>query len=255
MLSTRELSAEKLPSEAQRWVNRHLQFTHGYGVAMSPVTEVAEGGRPNFFIRDLPPTGDIELERPEIYYGLKSLPFAIVNSDMEEFNYPAQEGPVYTHYQGKGGVALSSFFRRLLYAWQFRDLNILISGEINKNSRIQYKRTVAERFTKISPFLKRDGEAYTVVANGRQFFIQDAYTTTARYPYSTAWQGQFNYMRNSVKAVVDMYNGNVDYYVYDESCPIIRTYMQIFPGLFKPADEMPVDLQDHVRYPMDLFSV
>ncbi|MGM0611106.1 MAG: UPF0182 family protein [Thermodesulfobacteriota bacterium] len=255
MLSTRELSSEKLPSEAQRWVNRYLQFTHGYGVAMSPVTEVAEGGRPQFFLRDLPPTGKIELERPEIYYGLKSLPFAIVNSDMEEFNYPAQDGPVYTHYQGKGGVELSSFFRRLLYAWQFGDLNILISGEINENSRIQYKRTVAERFTKISPFLKRDREAYTVVADGRQFFIQDAYTTTARYPYSTTWQGQFNYMRNSVKAVVDMYNGNVDYYVYDESCPIIQTYREIFPGLFKPADEMPGFLQDHVRYPMDLFSV
>jgi hypothetical protein len=174
---------------------------------------------------------------------------------MEEFNYPAQEGPVYTHYQGEGGVELNSFFRRLLYAWQFGDLNILISGEINKDSRIQYKQTVAERFTKISPFLMRDGEAYTVVADGRQFFVQDAYTTTARYPYSTDWQGQFNYMRNSVKAVVDMYNGKVDYYIYDESCPIIQTYREIFPGLFKSADQMPGFLQDHVRYPMDLFSV
>ena len=255
MLSTRELSSEKLPAEAQRWVNRYLQFTHGYGVAMSPVTEVAEGGRPQFFLRDLPPVGKIELERPEIYYGLKSLPFAIVNSDMEEFNYPAQDGPVYTHYQGKGGVQLDSFFKRFLYAWQFKDLNILISGEINEDSRIQYKRTVAERFAKISPFLHRDGEAYTVVADGRQFFIQDAYTTTARYPYATPWQGRFNYIRNSVKAVVDMYNGDVDYYVYDKSCPIIQTYMEIFPGLFKSADEMPDYLRDHVRYPMDLFSV
>jgi len=255
MLSTRELSSEKLPSEAQRWVNRHLQFTHGYGVAMSPVTEVAEGGRPEFFLRDLPPTGKIELDRPEIYYGLKSLPFAVVNSDMKEFNYPGKDGPVYTHYKGKGGVELSSFFRRLLYAWQFKDLNILISGEIHADSRIQYRRTVAERFATVSPFLGRDGEAYTVVADGRQFFIQDAYTTSARYPYSTAWQDRFNYIRNSVKTVVDMYNGTMDYYVYDESCPIIRTYMQIFPDLFKPADEMPGYLRDHVRYPMDLFSV
>lgn len=255
MLSTRELSSEKLPSEAQRWVNRHLQFTHGYGVAMSPVTEVAEGGRPEFFLRDLPPTGKIELDQPEIYYGLKSLPFAIVNSDMKEFNYPGKEGPVYTHYKGEGGVELSSFFRRLLYAWQFKDLNILISGEINSESRIQYRRTVAERFAAVSPFLRRDGEAYTVVADGRQFFIQDAYTTSARYPYSTAWQNRFNYIRNSVKTVVDMYNGTMDYYVYDDSCPIIQTYMKIFPDLFKPADEMPDYLRDHVRYPMDLFSV
>ncbi|MCF8095345.1 MAG: UPF0182 family protein [Desulfobacteraceae bacterium] len=255
MLSTRELSSEKLPSEAQRWVNRHLQFTHGYGAAMSPVTEVAEGGRPEFFIRDLPPTGKIELDRPEIYYGLESLQFTVVNSDMKEFNYPGRDGPVYTHYKGEGGVELNSFFRRFLYAWQFTDLNILISTEINQDSRIQYNRKVAERFAKVSPFLMRDGEAYTVVADGRQFFIQDAYTTTSRYPYSTAWKDRFNYIRNSVKTVVDMYNGTMDYYVYDESCPIIQTYMQIFPDLFKPAEEMPGYLRDHVRYPMDLFSV
>jgi uncharacterized protein len=255
MLSTRELSSEKLPAEAQRWVNRHLQFTHGYGVAMSPVTEVAEGGRPNFFVRDVPPIGEIEIQRPEIYYGLKSLPFAIVNSNMEEFNYPGQEGPVYTHYAGEGGVELRSMLRRFLYAWQFRDLNILISGEINPDSRIQYRRTVAERFSSVTPFLRRDREAYTVVADGRQFFIQDAYTVTNRFPYATPWQDEFNYIRNSVKTVIDMYNGTMDYYVFDESCPIIQTYMEIFPGLFKSADEMPDYLRDHVRYPMDQFNV
>ncbi|MCF8111157.1 MAG: UPF0182 family protein [Desulfobacteraceae bacterium] len=255
MLSTRELSSEKLPSEAQRWVNRHLQFTHGYGVTMSPVTEVAEGGRPKFFLRDVPPEGKIKLERPEIYYGLKSLPFTIVNSGMKEFNYPGKDGPVYTHYAGKGGVKLDSFFKKFLYAWQFKDLNILISGEINPDSRIQYRRTVAERFETVTPFLKRDQEAYTVVADGRQFFIQDAYTVTNRYPYSTPWQRKFNYISNSVKTVVDMYNGTMNYYVFDESCPIIQTYMEIYPELFKPADQMPDYLQDHVRYPMDLFNV
>ncbi len=255
MLSTRELSAEKLPTEAQRWVNRHLQFTHGYGVAMSPVTEVAEGGRPTFFVQDLPPIGDIPLDRPEIYYGLKSIPFAIVNSRMEEFNYPGVDGPVYTHYQGEGGVVLGSVFRRFLYAWQFKDINILISGEITPESRIQYRRTVPARFSKITPFLKRDNEAYTVVADGRLFFIQDAYTITSRYPYSTPWHERFNYIRNSVKAVIDTYNGNIDYYVFDPACPIIQTYMEIFPGLFKPAGEMPDYLRDHVRYPMDLFNV
>ncbi|WP_052507004.1 UPF0182 family membrane protein [Desulfonatronovibrio magnus] len=255
MLSTRELSADKLPSEAQRWVNRHLQFTHGYGVAMTPVTEVEEGGRPGFFIRDLPPTGEIPLEQPEIYYGLKSLNYLIVRTRMEEFNYPGVDGPVYTHYQGDGGVELSSLFRRLMYAWKFRDINILISGEITSESLIQYRRTVPERFTTIAPFLKRDREAYSVVADGRLFWIQDAYTTTRRYPYSTPWQDGFNYIRNSVKAVVDAYHGTIEYYVSDPDDPIIQTYQAIFPDLFKPMEEMPDYLRGHLRYPLDIFTV
>ncbi|MFP4517784.1 MAG: UPF0182 family protein, partial [Desulfovibrionales bacterium] len=255
MLATRELSSEKLPSEAQRWVNKYLQFTHGYGVAMSPVTEVQAGGRPEFFIRDLPPTGEIPLERPEIYYGLKSLEYAIVNSRMQEFNFPGPDGPVYTHYQGTGGVPLDSLFRRLMYAWEFKDLNILISGEITPESRIQYRRTISERFSTLTPFLMRDREAYSVVADGKLYWLQDAYTTTTRYPYSTPWQNSFNYIRNSVKAVVDAYNGKVDYYVYDQEDPLIRTYQSIFPDLFKSRDAMPDYLQDHVRYPQDIFTV
>ena len=255
MLATRELSAEKLPTEAQRWVNRHLQFTHGYGVAMSPVTEVQSGGRPDFFIRDLPPTGEIPLDRPELYYGLKSLDYVIVNSRMQEFNFPGPDGPVYTHYEGDGGVQLGSFFRRLMYAWQFKDVNILISGEVTSESRIQYRRTVQERFTTVTPFLLRDREAYSVVADGRLFWIQDAYTTTNRYPYSTPWERRFNYIRNSVKAVVDAYHGTLTYYVFDESDPLIRTYQAMFPELFKPQEEMPEYLRAHVRYPQDMFTV
>ncbi|HDQ41138.1 MAG TPA: UPF0182 family protein [Desulfonatronum sp.] len=255
MLATRELSAEKLPGEAQRWVNRHLQFTHGYGVAMSPVTEVQAGGRPDFFIRDLPPAGRIPLQRSEIYYGLKSLEFLIVNSRMQEFNYPGADGPVYTHYAGQGGVKLCSLFRRLMYAWQFKDLNILISGEITPDSMIQYRRTIAQRFSTITPFLLRDREAYAVVADGRLSWIQDAYTTTNRYPYSTPWERRFNYIRNSVKAVVDAYHGSIDFYVFDDHDPIIKTYQAMFPGLFKPRDQMPEHLRSHVRYPQDLFTV
>jgi uncharacterized membrane protein (UPF0182 family) len=255
MLATRELAAEKLPPEAQRWVNRHLQFTHGYGVAMSPVTEVEADGRPTFFVQDVPPVGTIPLDRPEIYYGLKSLDFVIARSGMEEFNYPGPEGPVYTHYKGEGGVQLRSFFRRLIYAWQFMDINILISGEINPDSLIQYRRTVQERFATVTPFLMRDREAYSVVADGRLFWIQDAYTVTDRYPYSTPFQHRFNYIRNSVKAVVDAYDGTLDYYVFDPADPLIRTYQGIFPGLFKSMDELPGYLQEHIRYPLDLFSV
>jgi hypothetical protein len=255
MLATRELAAEKLPAEAQRWVNRHLQFTHGYGVAMSPVAAVAEDGRPTFLIQDVPPVGKIPLKRPEIYYGLKSLDFLIARSGMEEFNYPGPDGPVYTHYEGKGGVVLSSFFRRLIYAWQFMDINILISGEIKPDSLIQYRRTVQERFSAVTPFLMPDREAYSVAADGRLFWIQDAYTVTDRYPYSTPYQRKFNYIRNSVKAVVDAYHGSIDYYVFDPKDPIIRTYQAIFPGLFKSKDELPGFLQEHIRYPLDLFSV
>lgn len=255
MLATRELSANKLPSEAQRWVNRHLQFTHGYGVAMTPVTEVEEGGRPGFFVRDLPPTGKIRLERPEIYYGLKSLDYMVVRTRMQEFNFPGPDGPVYTHYAGDGGVQLSSFFRRLMYAWQFKDINILISGEISSDSLIQYRREIPERFSTIAPFLMRDREAYSVVADGRLFWIQDAYTTTTRYPYSTPWERNFNYMRNSVKAVVDAYHGTIDYYVSDPDDPIIQTYQAVFPELFKPMEELPDYLRAHVRYPQDIFTV
>jgi uncharacterized membrane protein (UPF0182 family) len=255
MLATRELASEKLPAEAQRWVNRHLQFTHGYGAAMSPVTEVEADGRPTFLIQDVPPVGKIPLKRPEIYYGLKSLDFLITRSGMQEFNYPGPEGPVYTRYEGKGGVVLSSFFRRLIYALQFMDINILISGEINPNSLIQYRRTVRERFSSVTPFLLADREAYSVVADGRLFWIQDAYTVTDRFPYSTPFQRKFNYIRNSVKAVVDAYHGTIDYYVSDPEDPLIRTYQRIFPGLFKSMDELPAFLQEHIRYPLDLFSV
>ncbi len=255
MLATRELAAERLPEEAQRWVNRHLQFTHGYGVAMSPVTTVAADGRPTFLIQDVPPSGIIPLNRPEIYYGLKSLDFLITRSGMQEFNYPGPAGPVYNRYEGKGGILLSSFFRRLIYAWQFMDINILISREINPDSLIQYRRTVQERFSTVTPFLVRDREAYSVVADGRLFWIQDAYTVTDRYPYSTPFQRKFNYMRNSVKAVVDAYHGTIDYYVADPSDPLIQTYQAIFPGLFKPMAELPDFLQQHIRYPLDLFNV
>ncbi|MCF8107223.1 MAG: UPF0182 family protein [Desulfohalobiaceae bacterium] len=255
MLATRELSADKLPEEAQRWVNRHLQFTHGYGLAASPVTEVESGGRPSFFLSDIPPQGKIELNRPEIYYGLKSLDHVIVNSQMQEFNFPGPDGPVYTHYKGEGGVKLDSFLRRLMYAWKFKDINILISGEITDESRIQYRRTVSERFSTLTPFLTPDQEAYSVVADGRLFWIQDAYTTADRYPYSTPWQDSFNYIRNSVKAVVDAYNGSTDFYVADPEDPLIQTYRQIFPDLFKSMQDMPEYLKAHVRYPQDLFTV
>ncbi len=255
MLSTREISADKLPQQAQRWVNRHLQFTHGYGVAMSPVTEISPGGRPAFFLKDVPPQGEVSLERPEVYYGLTSLDPIIVRTRMLEFDFPGPDGPVYNRYEGPGGVPIHSLFRRLLYAWQFRDINILVSGEIQPGSRIQYQRTVPQRFSTLTPFLLRDQNPYVVVANGRLFWIQDAYTVTSKYPYSATWRGEFNYMRNSVKAVIDAYTGMVDFYIADPTDPLVRTYQHIFPELFKPLEEMPEYLVPHLRYPTDYFTV
>jgi uncharacterized protein len=254
MLASRELSAEKLPSEAQRWVNRYLQFTHGYGVAMSPVTEIQPGGRPDFFIRDLPPTGRIDLERPEVYYGLQSLQYMIVNSRMQEFNYPGPDGPVYTHYQGTGGVPLSSTFRRLMYALQFRDLNILISGEVTPESRIQYRRTIPERFTTLAPFLMRDREAYpwlpTAGSTGSRTPTRPRTGTPTPRPGRTLQlhqkqrQGRGRRLSRHRRTLC-----------LRRADPLIRTYQAMFPGLFKHRDEMPDYLRAHVRYPLDLFTV
>ena len=257
MLATRELDADNLPEEAQNWVNRKLQFTHGYGAVMAPVTEVTEEGRPVFFLKDIPPDDSvIALERPEVYYGESREEFVIVNSNQAELDFEPEVGdPIYQAYEGSGGVQLSSFFRRVAYALQFRDFNVLISGEINSQSRVQYHRTIAERILTVAPFLILDSDPYIVISEGRLFWIQDAYTTTDRYPYSTPFQGQINYIRNSVKVVLDVYNGDLDFYVAEPEDPLIITKQKIFPVLFKPLDAMPPDLRTHIRYPQDLFSI
>lgn len=260
MLGTRELDPDNLPEEAQSWINRKLQFTHGYGAVVSPVTEFTREGSPTFFVQDMPPTQDIiPLDRPEVYYGEISENFVIVNSNQPELDFAPTAGePVYTSYQGSGGVALSGLFRRLVYAWQFRDPNILISGEINRESRIQYKRQVQERIAKIAPFLMLDADPYIVLDQGKLFWIQDAYTFTKQFPYSTPLETdgkEINYIRNSVKVVLGAYSGQPSFYVIEPSDPMIRTYRKIFPDLFKDFDQMPPGLQTHIRYPQDLFGI
>jgi uncharacterized membrane protein (UPF0182 family) len=263
MLGTRELDTNNLPDEAQTWVNRKLQFTHGYGAVMAPVTEFTEEGEPVFFLGDIPPSippaGIDRLERPEVYYGESREDFVIVNSNQKELDYAPTEGsPVYTQYAGDGGVPLKNFFRRIAYAWEFKDFNILISGEIRSVSRIQYRRHVQERVATVAPFLQLDSDPYIVVSEGRLFWIQDAYTVTKHYPYSTPQDtalGQFNYIRNSVKVVLDVYHGSLDFYVSEPDDALIRTYDKIFPVLLKPLDQMPADLHSHIRYPMDLFGI
>jgi hypothetical protein len=262
MLGTRELLPQNLPVEAQSWVNRKLQFTHGYGAVVSPVTEFTPEGRPIFFLKDIPPVATTEtlaLKRPEVYFGEARSDFVIVNSRQDELDYTPEIGtPKYTRYEGTGGVLLSSALRRMAYAWEFRDINVLISGEIQPKSRIQYRRTVRERVHTVAPFLRLDADPYLVISDGRLFWMLDAYTVTHRYPYSTPLDprlGKLNYIRNSVKVVVDVYDGDVDLYVADPVDPLLLTYQKIFPGLFKPLGQMPNDLRQHIRYPVDLFSI
>ena len=255
MLSARELSAEKLAGEAQTWVNRRLQFTHGYGIAMSPVNEVSAEGLPLLLVKDIPPVGDFEIERPQIYFGEKTNNYVIVNTKTQEFDYPMGEENVYGHYEGKDGVNIGSFVRRVVYAWQFGDFNILISGELTPESRMLYYRNIRERVNHLAPFLELDSDPYIVIMEGRLFWVQDAYTTTDRYPYSEPIGNGINYIRNSVKAVVDAYDGSVTFYVTDPEDALIQTYQAIFPKLFVPAEQMSESLRAHIRYPEGMFDI
>lgn len=252
LVAARELDSANLPPEAQNWVNQRLQYTHGYGIAMSPANgSTAAGGRPEFFVRDIPIQGELPVTRPEIYYGEAPGDFAIVNTDLREVD----PHPDFERYTGAGGVALNSFFRRIAYAWRFGDINILLNDQINPDSRIQFRRNIQERVAAIVPFLKLDQDPYPVLDDaGKLWWIQDAYTTTARYPYSTPSEEGFNYIRNSVKVTVDAYNGTVNFYVIDPEDPLLQMYRKAFPGLFQDIDEMPPALRDHIRYPIGLFS-
>jgi len=256
MLAARELSQEKLAGEAQTWVNETLQFTHGYGLAMSPVNEVSqEGGLPVLWLQDIPPTGRLDIEQPQIYYGEKTGNNVIVGTATEEFDYPMGDTNVYGFYEGKGGVPIGSIFRRAIYAWDFRDFNILISSQLGADSRILYHRDIYDRVSRIAPFLSVDSDPYLVVHDGHIKWIVDCYTTSSRYPYSEPLESGVNYIRNSAKAVVDAYDGTVDLYVTEPDDAVLETYASVFPDLFKPLEEMPEGLRAHLRYPVDMFSV
>ncbi|MBT3360375.1 MAG: UPF0182 family protein [Rhodospirillales bacterium] len=257
LLSSREL-AENLPDQADTWVNRVLQYTHGYGLAMSLAAhdDVTGEGVPKLVVRDLPPVADggLSIDQPAIYYGEQMPGYRVVNSRLEEFDHPRGDANVYAHYAGSGGVPLSSWWRRLLFAWNRFDVNIAISDYITPQSRIQMWREVADRVHRIAPFLELDSDPYLVVANGRLYWVQDAYTVAESYPYSEPLGGGANYIRNSVKVIVDAFEGSVDFYTIDEADPILRAYAAAFPGIFKPLSAMPSTLKSHLRYPRDLFT-
>ena len=237
---------------AQNWVNQRLQYTHGYGVAMSPATGFTPGeGRPEFFIQDIPLTGKLEITRPEIYYGESPVDYAVVNTSLREVN-PNEE---YEGYDGTGGIPLGNPIRRAAFAAQLGDINLLLNDRIESDSRLQYRRQISNRLGALAPFLKLDRDPYPVLDdNGKLWWIQDAYTTTDRYPYSTPSEHGYNYIRNSVKITVDAYNGTVAFYVIDPADPLLQMYRRAFPLLFQDMANMPDDLRKHIRYPVGLFS-
>lgn len=258
MLSARELKSALLPANAQTWVNRHVLFTHGNGAVMSPVTRKSAEGLPIFYLQNIPPVaaGGPPIQQPRIYYGEETDTYVIVKGSTPEFDYPNGKDNVYGTYEGTGGVAVGGIARRALFAWYFQDLNILISRYITGDSRIMFRRTVQDRIRTIAPFLRLDHDPYVVISEGRLFWMQDAYTTSDYFPYAQPLPNRgLNYIRNSVKVVVDAYNGTVDFYLADPTDPIAATYQRIFPGLFKPLADMPQDLQKHIRYPEDLFLI
>ncbi len=258
MLSMRELSSESMQNRT--WVNERLVFTHGYGLTLGPVNEVTTEGLPVLFIRDLPPvsTVDIKLDEPSIYFGELSNDYVLVRTRQPEFHYPRGDDNVTTTYSGSGGVSVGSFVRRLLFAIRFANTNILVTNTLTPESRIIFHRRISDRVRELAPFLSFDTDPYPVVSDGRIFWIQDAYTTTQNYPYSTRVEpqgGALNYIRNSVKIVIDAYHGSTTFYLAEPTDPIALTLKNIFPGMLKPLSDMPADLRGHMRYPEDIFRV
>ncbi len=258
MLAPRELWVPGLPIKG--WQNEHVFNTHGYGLVMAPVSDIIQSGLPNLVVKNIPPqtSFDLKIERPAIYYGELTNGYVLVGTTMEENDYPlaGRDQMAKVRYQGKGGVSIGSALPRLAASVRFQDINLLISPIVTKNSRIMWGRNIAERAREVAPFLSYDRDPYIVAANdGHLYWIQDAYTTTDMYPYSDPAIAGFNYVRNSVKVVVDAYDGAIRFFIADDTDPIIRTYDKIFPGIFRPMSEMPADLLQHIRYPEALFNI
>jgi uncharacterized membrane protein (UPF0182 family) len=259
MLSPRELLSTNLPN--RNWINERLIFTHGYGLAAGPVNQVDAEGLPVLFVKDLPPDADkkeLKITRPEIYYGELSNDYIFVKTKQKEFDYPKGDENVASLYKGEGGVPIDSLIKRVAFALRFNSLKPLFSEDITNESRIMYYRKITERMQKTAPFLTFDKDPYSVIADGRLYWIGDAYTKSNNYPYSkslTLGDQQVNYIRNSVKVVIDAYNGTTTYYIVDPKDPIINTYAQIFTGMFKPLSAMPKSLLSHIRYPEDIFTL
>ncbi len=256
LLSIREMDVDQLAEQAQTWINRHIIFTHGYGLTMSPVSEVSQEGLPRLWVRDIPPLSEfseLEITRPQIYFGESTDEYALVNALEDEFDYPQGDTNAYTRYEGPDGIVLSNVLRRVLLAARFNSLQLLISPALTNESRILFNRTITQRAQTIAPMLFYDPDPYPVIYEGRIVWIIDAYTWTDSFPYSEPLNN-LNYIRNSVKVTVDAYSGEINYYLINPEDPIAATYARIFPTLFKPVEEMPEGLIAHWRYPETLFQ-
>src|SRR5437868_5647646 len=256
MAATRELDVNKLPEQSRNWINERLVYTHGYGVTMNLVNEFTKEGKPNFVLSNMPieASADIKVMRPEIYFGESTTTNVYVKTKQREFDHPQGENNNYSNYEGNGGFAVGSGFRRFCVAWATDDLSKLpFSDDVTAESRVLMHRGIMDRIRRVAPFLKFDTDPYVVVNDdGRIFWMVDAYTAADRYPFSRHYDvnGQsVNYLRNSVKVSIDAYEGSVNYYVFDENDAIINTWRAAFPGMFKSASEMPAGLRAHIRYP------
>ena len=254
-LATREIDEEKI---SDSWLNRHLKYTHGYGITLSRVDQVTSSGQPEVLIGNIPPESSVEeiqITRPEIYFGELSNEYVIVGTDEEEFDYPSGDSNEYTFYEGTAGIKLN-FFNRLVFAAREGSLKLLVSSNIDSDSRIIINRNVMDRVQTIMPYLSYESDPYMVTVDGKLYWMIDAYTSSSNYPYSQPFdENGTNYIRNSIKVVVDAYNGDVDFYVVDEEDPIAMTYAKIYPELFKSGEEMPEALKAHIRYPNYLLQI
>lgn len=274
MLSAREVNQDTIPGGGGTWQNKHLVYTHGFGAVASQVNIATTEGAPQFTLSDVPPVGQPPLDVPQIYYdeNKDAVPFVVTNTGAAELDYQgtgSDQAQVSSTYSGSGGIPIGGFFQRALFAWRYKDVNLLISGLIHDDSKIMINRNIYERVPKAAPFLKFDGDPYAAIVGGKLVWIWDAYTTTSMYPYSQAvdlgsvatsgpqsgLSGSANYIRNSVKVVVDAYDGSMKYYVSDPSDPIIQAWQNAFPTLFSPMDQASAELQAHFRYPENLFQV
>jgi uncharacterized membrane protein (UPF0182 family) len=255
MLSARELNSESLPN--RNWINERLTFTHGYGLTLGPVNQVTGEGLPMLFIKNLPPESTVaglDVKQPGIYFGELSNDHVFVRTKTKEFHYPRGEDNVFAVYDGRGGVSVGSLWRKLLFSLRFRSIKSLLSDDLTAESRILFHRRISERVELIAPFLAYDPDPYLSIDRGRLVWIQDAYTTSNRYPYAER-AGGVNYIRNSVKVVIDAYHGTTTYYLIDPTDPVAATIGRAFPGLFRPASEMPEGLRTRMRYPQTIFAI
>jgi uncharacterized membrane protein (UPF0182 family) len=257
LISVREMNVDQLSDQAKTWINQHLVYTHGFGAVVSPVNRASADGLPQFLIKDLPPasTVDLKITRPGIYFGEESNAYAVVDTTQKEFDYPVGGQNATTQYSGTGGVSIGSPLNRLAFALRFGAPEIILSSAITGDSRVLYRRDIKDRIGTLAPWLTLDSDPYPIVIDGKILWVQDCYTTSTYYPYSQRFAGGVNYIRNSVKVVIDAYEGTTTLYGIDAKDPVLATYRRLFPGLITDGAKMPEAIRAHWRYPEDLFKL